>query len=77
MYVLLFNMGTDMLRDEPNVLIRPIALFLGGILNFIYNIVFNMTHNLAFGISIILFTMVVRALMIPLAIKQQKSMAGM
>lgn len=65
------------LRDEPNFIVRPIAIFLGWILDFIYNIVYALNHQLAFGISIILFTMVVRAFMIPLAIKQQKSMASM
>ncbi|MCL2699194.1 MAG: YidC/Oxa1 family membrane protein insertase, partial [Defluviitaleaceae bacterium] len=65
------------LQNEPNILVRPIAVFLGWILNFIYDIVYMMSPQLAFGISIILFTIVVRALMIPLAIKQQKSMAGM
>ena len=65
------------LQDEPNVLVRPIAVFLGWILNFIYNIIYTLNHQMAFGISIIIFTMVVRTLMVPLAIKQQKSMANM
>ena len=73
MYVLL----QATLQDEPMPIVKPIAIFLGWILDFIYNIIYGLNHQLAFGISIIIFTMVVRALMIPLAIKQQKSMASM
>lgn len=48
-----------------------IYVFLGTIMRFIYNFVNN------FGIAIILFTILVRVCLLPLVIKQQKSMAHM
>ncbi len=69
--------STTILQNEPNLIVKPIAIFLGWILNFIYNFTFEISQPIAFGLSIIIFTMIVRSLMIPLAIKQQKSMAKM
>lgn len=48
-----------------------IYVLLGTIMRFIYNLVDN------FGIAIILFTILVRVCLLPLVIKQQKSMAHM
>lgn len=48
-----------------------IYVFLGTIMRLIYNLVNN------FGVAIILFTILVRACLVPLVIKQQKSMAHM
>ena len=44
------------------------ANLFGYILNFIYNIVQN------YGLAIIIFSILIKALMIPLSIKQQKTM---
>ena len=48
-----------------------IYVILGSVMKFIYDLVQN------FGLSIILFTVLVRVCMLPLVIKQQKSMAHM
>ena len=48
-----------------------IYVILGSVMKFIYDLVQN------FGWSIILFTVLVRVCMLPLVIKQQKSMAHM
>ncbi len=48
-----------------------IYVFLGTIMKYIYNFVEN------FGVAIILFTILVRVCLLPLVIKQQKSMAHM
>ena len=48
-----------------------IYVFLGTVMRFIYNFVDN------FGIAIILFTILVRLCLLPLVVKQQKSMAHM
>ena len=48
-----------------------IYVFLGTVMRFIYNFVNN------FGVAIILFTVLVRVCLLPLVMKQQKSMAHM
>lgn len=48
-----------------------IYVFLGSVMRFIYDLVQN------FGFAIVLFTVLVRLCMLPLVIKQQKSMAHM
>lgn len=48
-----------------------IYVFLGSVMKFIYGLIQN------FGFSIIVFTVLVRVCMLPLVIKQQKSMAHM
>ncbi|MDR1531786.1 MAG: YidC/Oxa1 family membrane protein insertase [Clostridiales bacterium] len=62
-------------QAKPWVLIEWISIFLGVIINFIYSIV--SAYPNALGISVILFTFVVRGLMFPLGINQQKSMVAM
>jgi YidC/Oxa1 family membrane protein insertase len=59
--------------------IRGIARFFGEILNFLYNIlysIFQSPYHLL-GISIILITIIFRALMLPLMLKSQRSMMKM
>ncbi|PKM93807.1 MAG: hypothetical protein CVU84_12910 [Firmicutes bacterium HGW-Firmicutes-1] len=58
-------------------IIGTIAKVFGLIMNAIYNFFFNSFGVVSIGISIIVFTIIVRLLMIPLAIKQQKSMKDM
>lgn len=64
---------------EPGKIVGPIAKFIGIFLNFIFDLVMKIipSGNNALGISIILFTLFVRFLMLPLAIKSQKSMNAM
>lgn len=59
---------------EPGVIVGPIAWVLGKIINVLFNIVYGITQTNSLGITIILFTIFVRLLMIPIAYKQQKSM---
>ena len=69
--------GQRMVQNEPGNFIGPIAFVFGHIIDFIFNIVYNFTTYHSLGLSIILMTLIVRALMIPLAFKQQKSMVAM
>ena len=64
-------------QNDPGVFIGPIAAFFGYIIDFMFNIVYSMTVPHSLGLAIILLTLVVRALMLPLAVKSQKSMMAM
>jgi len=68
---------TNHIQGNPLLIVKYIADILGVILNVIYNLVSAAFLSNSLGISIILFTLIVRALMIPLALKQQDSMLGM
>jgi len=69
--------GQRMVQNEPGMLIGPIAAAFGFIIDFIFNIINNFTIYHSLGFSIIFLTIIVRSLMLPLAIKTQKSMAAM
>lgn len=74
--------STSQIQKDPGIIVGPITALLRPVLNSIYNLVHNLFYSmgiggLSFGIAIILFTFVIRIIMIPLAIKQQKSMANM
>ena len=49
-------------------MIAPIANIFGYVLNFIYNVVNN------YGIAIIIFSILIKLIMIPISIKQQRTM---
>ena len=51
----------------PN-LFEPFAVLFGYVLNFLYNLVNN------YGLAIILFTIIIKLIMLPISIKQQKTM---
>ena len=59
---------------EPGVIVGPIAKVLGILINILFNVVYSITDTNSLGITIILFTVFVRLLMIPIAYNQQKSM---
>jgi len=63
-------------RDQSAIL-KPISIFFGWILNFFFEITYSFTTDNSLGISIILLTIVTRFLMLPLALKAQKSTAKM
>ncbi|MCF8020221.1 conserved membrane protein of unknown function [Petrocella atlantisensis] len=65
-----------LLTQNTTFIIGPIAQLFGIIMDTIYNIFSNMGIK-SLGISIIVFTLIVRTLMLPLAFKQQKSMQEM
>jgi len=50
---------------------------MGWIIDFIFNIVYPITEKNSLGISIIILTIIIRFLILPLAIKSQKSMIAM
>lgn len=66
---------SGMVQREPGFIVGPISSFLGFILDFIFNIVFIITEDYALGLSIILFTIIIKLLLLPLSIKSYKSMA--
>lgn len=76
-YLLTNNIALAMVQKEPGIIVGPISKFLGYILNIIFNIVYSVTRVNSLGIAIIFFTILVKTLLLPLAIKSAKSMANM
>jgi YidC/Oxa1 family membrane protein insertase len=64
-------------QSDPGFIVGPISTVFGYIIDFFFNIAYALTHNNSLGISIILLTIAVRCLMLPLGVKQQKSMIAM
>lgn len=64
------------LTKSTTFIIGPIANIFGVIMDTIYN-VFSSMGIVSLGFSIIVFTLIVRTLMLPLAFQQQKSMKEM
>ncbi|MCL1925415.1 MAG: YidC/Oxa1 family membrane protein insertase [Defluviitaleaceae bacterium] len=73
----MFFNNANVIRQEPGVIVGPISNLLGFVLDFIYNIFYFIAPGLALGLAIIFFTIIVRILLLPLAIKQHKSMMKM
>ena len=67
-------MASMNIMKDPGIIVGPIAWLLGHVVNFFFNIVYTMTVEHSLGISIILMTIFTRCLLIPFAVKQQKSM---
>ena len=65
---------TNFIEKDPGFIVGPISKLLGIIINFVFKFVYMITTNHSLGITIILFTIIVRLLLIPLNYKQQKSM---
>ena len=65
--------GAEMVEGEPGVIIGPISMVLGGLVNFIYNMVASISTVGAFGISIIIVTIIFRSATLPFSIKQFRS----
>lgn len=68
---------SERIDGDANFIVKPIAWFLGIILNFIFSGVYALTQGNSLGWAIILFTLVARTLMLPLGFKQQKSTFAM
>ncbi len=58
-------------------IIGDLAKFFGVLMDYIYNFFGNTFGIFSLGLSIIVFTIITRLLMLPLAFKQQKSMKEM
>ena len=69
--------SNTVVRPEPGMIVGPISNFLGFILDFIYNMFYFIAPGAALGLAIIFFTIIIRCLLLPLAIKQHKSMVKM
>jgi len=69
--------GGRTIQGEPGPIVGPIAMVFGYIVDFIFNFIYNISVNHSLGFSIIFLTIFVRLVMVPLAIKQQKSMLAM
>ena len=67
------SFAARMIQKDPGSIMGPIDSFLGYILNFIFNGVFYLTQPNSLGLTIIVFTLLVRALMAPSSVKQYKS----
>lgn len=63
----------SLLTKSTTFIIGDISNIFGIIMNAIYNVFFDMFSIQSLGITIIVFTVLVRVLMLPLAVKQQKS----
>ncbi len=74
-----FLMSADAIKmaRQPGSILSPIATFLGKF----YDILFNGIHNSvgagALGLTIIIFTLIVKLVLFPLMVKQQKSSVKM
>jgi len=72
-----FALSKAQVQNEPGMIVGPIAFVFGKIIDFIFNIAYMLTENHSLGISIIILTIIVRCFMLPLGVKQQKSMMAM
>ena len=61
------------LAKTSNFILKPIAWLLSQIINLIFTGVYSLTVSHSMAISIILFTFIIRALILPLSLKQQRS----
>ncbi|MGE4214601.1 MAG: YidC/Oxa1 family membrane protein insertase [Anaerotignaceae bacterium] len=58
---------------EPGMIVGPIAKFLGVIYNVVFNFIYGIIQSNSLGIAIILFTILVKVVLIPLMYKSQQS----
>ena len=73
----MFTNAGRMVQSEPGAIIGPISNVLGFILDFIFGLFYHLAPSVAFGLSVIVFTIIIRTLILPLAIKMHKSMLAM
>lgn len=65
------------LVKQPGKIVGPIAVILGNVCNWLFNMVSTMFESGTLGITIIFFTIVVRIILLPFAAYSAKSMAKM
>jgi YidC/Oxa1 family membrane protein insertase len=61
------------LAQTTNFILKPLAWVLSFVIDLIYNGVVAMTTTQALGITVILFTLIMRVILFPLSLKQQRS----
>lgn len=64
---------SGLVSKDQSAVLKPITVFFGFILNFFFEAAYRFTPSRSLGISIILLTVATRFLMLPLALKAQKS----
>ncbi len=62
---------------DAGFIVGPIAFVFGFVINFIFNIIYGISPVGSLGYTIIIFTIVIRILMLPLVHKQMESMRRM
>ena len=62
---------------NPGVIVGPIAKVMGIFYNWLFNIIYGATQTNALGITIIFFTLIIKIILTPLIVKQQKSTFAM
>jgi len=72
-----FAIAARQVEGPPGMIVGPIAMVFGWIMDFLFNVVYAIGPAHSLGISIILMTIIFRALMLPLNLKSQKSMMKM
>ncbi len=65
---------SNFIEKDPGFIVGPISKILGIIINFVFKFVYTITTEHSLGFTIILFTIIIKLLLIPLNYKQQKSM---
>lgn len=65
------------IANQPGRIIGPIANLLGMLCNFLFNMVSGVFESGALGVTIILFTIIVRIILLPFAWYSSRSMAKM
>lgn len=73
MFTALVESGALLIVRQPGVIVSPIANLLGVIYNALFNFIYGIFQSGSLGIAIILFTLLVKLVLFPLMIKQQKS----
>ena len=58
---------------EPGVIIGPVANLMGKVYNMLFDILHSSTSAGSLGLAIIIFTLIVKLILFPLMVKQQKS----
>ncbi|MFQ9801849.1 MAG: YidC/Oxa1 family membrane protein insertase [Clostridia bacterium] len=66
-------MDFAILAPTSNFILKPLAFVLSMIISVVYQLIQMITVDHSLGITIILFTFIVRACMLPLMLKQQRS----
>ncbi len=62
---------------QPGVIVGPIASLMGILYNWLFNIIYGITHEHALGLAIIAFTLIIKTVLLPLIVKQQRSTFAM
>lgn len=68
---------TSQIQKDPGKIVGPLTNLFGPVLDGIFEFIYKFTVANSFGLAIIFLTIVVRTFMLPLGLKQQRSMKKM